>query len=473
MSDTPAQPQVEPSIIVIFGITGDLAQRYLLPALYRLMKNGLLNDKTEIIGTSRRSIDLDEIYNEVKLCVNEADGVCDPAALEKIRSHSRMIQMDPSNSDDYAKLLEIMNGVEDDLGVCLNRLYYLSIPPQVYGPLIRHMEEAGLNGSCQHGTAESRLLVEKPFGYDTASALQLINEIAAGFREEQTFRIDHYLAKETAQNILTFRFQNPIFEALWNRQHISHIEVYASEKIGIEGRAQFYEPLGAMRDFIQSHLLQLLAIVTMDRPAALDSEHIHESKQAVLKQVRAVAADRVEQDAVRGQYGGYRDEVGNPDSRTETFAGIRLSIDSERWKDVPIILWTGKNLAEKKTEVTVCFKSREGEAANYLRMRIQPNEGIELDLLAKKPGFNSELQPAAMDFSYRQNFGDDSYPDAYERVLIDAVRGDRTLFATGEEVMQAWRIVQPVLDNWERTDDGLTEYPAGISGDDLAQPLTG
>ncbi|HVV66520.1 MAG TPA: glucose-6-phosphate dehydrogenase [Candidatus Saccharimonadales bacterium] len=464
-------PQLEPSIIVIFGVTGDLSQRYLLPALYHLIKGGLLHEKTEIIGTSRRHIDPEELLNDTTLCPQEEGSICDPHALQKMREHFHMVQLDPSNGEDYARLLKTMNEYEEKEGVCMNRLYYLSIPPQIYGPVIKHMEAEGLNKGCQHGTAESRLLIEKPFGYDSNSARNLIDELARGFREEQTYRIDHYLAKETVQNILTFRFENPIFEALWNHDHISSIEVSASEKIGIEGRAQFYEPLGALRDFIQSHLLQLLAIITMDRPAVLDSQNIHASKQAVLRQVRAVAADQINEDTVRGQYENYRQEVNNPDSHTETFAGIRLSIDSERWQNVPMILWTGKQLAEKKTEVTICFKGHDGEAANYLRMRIQPNEGIELDLLAKKPGFDNELQPAAMDFSYRNNFGSHDHPDAYERVLVDAVRGDRTLFATGEEVMQAWRIVQPVLDAWSRSGHGLNMYKEGSDGTTLAQSI--
>jgi len=474
MPDTPdpnRAPQLEPAVIVIFGVTGDLAQRYLLPALYHLIKEGLLHDKTEIIGTSRREITTEEMLSDTKLCASEPNGVCDPAALQKMRDRFRMVRLDPTDNKDYAELLRTMNGLEDTEGVCMNRLYYLSIPPQVYGPVIRHMSTEGLNGSCQHGNAGSRLLIEKPFGYDATSARELIETMSHGFSEEQVFRIDHYLAKETVQNILTFRFQNPIFEALWNREHIERIEVSASEAIGIEGRAQFYEPLGALRDFIQSHLLQLLAVVTMDRPEAMDSQHIHASKQALLQRIQAVPAGLVKNHAVRGQYAGYRDEVSNPGSMTETFAGLRLFIDSPRWGGVPLVLWTGKKLAEKRTEVAVRFKSRAQETTNYLRMRIQPNEGIELDLVAKKPGFDTELQPTAMDFSYQQNFGGHSHPDAYERVLVDAVRGDRTLFATGEEVMQAWRIVQPALDAWSRPEATLDEYAGGTDGAELARSL--
>jgi glucose-6-phosphate 1-dehydrogenase len=471
MTNDSATPKLEPAVIVIFGITGDLAQRYLLPALYHLVRDGLLHDKTEIIGTSRRAISPEEILRDTKLCASEPGGVCDAAALQKMYDHFRMVQLDPVNGDDYATLLQTVNQLEETEGVCMNRLYYLSIPPQVYGPVIRHMGEQGLNRSCQHNVADSRLLVEKPFGYDTKSALDLIETTSHSFSEGQTFRIDHYLAKETVQNILTFRFQNPIFEALWNHEHIDRIEISASESIGIEGRVQFYEPLGALRDFIQSHLLQVLALVTMDRPEAMDSEHIHDSRQAALRHIEAVPGDQVSQRTVRGQYEGYRTEVNNPDSTTETFAGLRLSIDSPRWENVPVIIWTGKKLAEKKTEVIVRFKTRAGEATNYLSLRIQPDEGIGLELLAKKPGFDTELQPVAMNFSYQQNFSGHNHPDAYERVLVDAVRGDRTLFATSEEVMQAWRVVQPVLDAWPRQAEGVAEYPAGTDGANLIEPL--
>jgi glucose-6-phosphate 1-dehydrogenase len=465
-----ATSSLEPCVIVIFGITGDLSQRYLLPALYHLLKDGLLHEKTSIVGISRRLVDVTDVINEVELCINQAEKTCDATTLEALRSRLTMTQMYLTDQASYEELLESLNRLEEKQGVCMNRLYYLSIPPQVYEPIIRFMGQAKLNTSCQHGTAATRLLVEKPFGYDFSSAKALIIETAKVFEEEQVYRIDHYLAKETVQNILTFRFQNPIFEAVWNHQRIAGIEISASEKIGIEGRAHFYDGVGAVRDFIQSHLLQLLAIVTMDQPARLDSQHIHAAKHAVLKKVKAVPADKLSTYALRGQYESYRDEVGNKDSTTETFAAIKTYIDNPRWQDVPILLWTGKALNEKKTEISVSFSNEAGEALNYLRFRIQPNEGIELDLLTKKPGFEAELQTAAMEFSYRQNFGENAHPDAYERVLVDAIKGDRTLFATSDEVLEAWRIVEPALHAWEQSSDLLT-YESGSSGDELIDVL--
>ncbi|HWB38745.1 MAG TPA: glucose-6-phosphate dehydrogenase [Candidatus Saccharimonadales bacterium] len=464
MSQDSNEPELQPTIFVIFGITGDLAQRYLLPALYHLFKDGKLHDQTEIVGITRRDITAEDLLKQTELCVNEIDKVCDPEALAAMHRHTRMVQMDLNDADAYAKLLQTLNGIEDETGVCMNRLYYLSIPPQVYAPVIQHLGNQGLSGSCQHGQASSRLLIEKPFGYDLQSARDLVQETGSVFDESQIFRIDHFLAKETAQNILTFRFKNPIFEPLWNAEHIASIDIATSEQIGIEGRVQFYEPLGALRDFIQNHLLQLLAITTMDQPAALDSDSIHRSKQYLLEQIQPVPADKVADNAHRGQYKGYREEVNNPDSATETYADITIFIDSERWRNVPMRLWTGKNLHEKNYDITVNFRSQADEPGNRLIFHIQPNEGIELDLLAKKPGFDDKLQTAAMDFSYQQNFDDHGHPNAYERVLVDAVKGDHTLFTTSEEVLASWRVVQPILDEWSKNSSDLMMYEPGSSG---------
>lgn len=455
---------LDPAIIVIFGITGDLAQRYVLPSLYHLVKDGLLHEKTEIIGVSRGETSTEELFQKVELCVNEIDKVCDPDALKAMHERTSMIQMNLDDPAAYDALLEKLNSIEETKGVCMNRLYYLSIPPQAYLQVTRLLGECGLNASCQHGQAASRLLVEKPFGFDLQSAKELIAETAKAFGEEQVFRIDHYMAKETVQNILTFRFQNPIFESLWNREHIASIEISAKEKIGIEGRAAFYEPLGALRDFIQSHLLQILGIVTMDQPAVLDSDQIHASKQAVLQQIEPVPADKIGERAARGQYAGYRNEVNNPESATETYAAITVFIDSPRWHGVPIKLSTGKALDDRKTEITVTFRGTSEAASNQLRFRIQPNEGIELDLVTKKPGYANDLQPTIMDFSYHDDFIDHGHPNAYERVLVDAVRGDHTLFATSQEILASWEVVQPVLDAWAKDAGSLQAYEPGASG---------
>lgn len=458
------KPRLEPAVIIIFGITGDLSQRYLLPSLYHLMKDGLLHKQTEIIGVTRGTLTAEKLFEQVELCVNETDNVCDPAALKAMHDHTTMFQMDLDDPASYDALLAKLNSLEEQKGLCMNRLYYLSIPPQAYPPVVRLLGKRGLNASCPHGKAHSRLLVEKPFGFDLDSARKLIDETAAAFDEDQVFRIDHYMAKETVQNILTFRFQNPIFEALWNKGHIAGIEISAKQKIGIEGRAAFYEPLGALRDIIQSHLLQILGIVAMDQPAVMDSKHIHASKQKLLEQVEPVPGGQVAKRAVRGQYEGYRQEVKNPESTTETYAAVTVFIDSPRWRGVPVTLRTGKGLDERKTEICLTFHSGAEAGSNRLRFRIQPNEGIELDLVTKKPGYTHELQKTVMDFSYRQNFVDHGHPDAYERVLVDAVRGDHTLFATSEEILASWRIIQSVLDAWAKQSDDLVSYKLGSQG---------
>jgi glucose-6-phosphate 1-dehydrogenase len=459
---------LEPVIIVIFGITGDLAQRKLLPALYHLLKDGLLHEDSVILGITRRSVTADELLEQVELCVNEVDQVCDPAGIHKVQKALRMHQMSLTDGAEYDELLTMLNDIETAQGVCMNRLYYLSIPPQMFEPIVNNLGKHGLSKSCQHGTAATRLLVEKPFGYDLTSAQTLIDETAEWFREDQLFRIDHYVAKETVQNILAFRLFNPLFSSIWNREHIASIEITAYEQISIEGRAVFYEGVGALRDFIQSHLLQLLTVVTMELPDGSDSLAVHTAKQTLLQAIRPLQADEIGTRTIRGQYDSYRTEVENPKTNTETYASVTVEIANERWHGVPMTIRTGKALARKQTDIRIVFTEAgdTDSARNELVFNIQPDEGISLHLNAKKPGFADELQTVVMDFNYSRSFdshtpGQASHPDAYERVLVDAARGDHTLFTTSQEVMAAWRIVENVLEAWSKSDEGLIIYPKG------------
>jgi glucose-6-phosphate 1-dehydrogenase len=350
----------------------------------------------------------------------------------------------------------------------MNRLFYLSIPPQVYGPLVKHLGEHGLHKPSPGSSSDVRLLVEKPFGYDLISAEELIKETTRDFSEDQIFRIDHYLAKETVQNILTFRRYNPLFWSIWNNQHIQYISVNAAEKIGIEGRANFYENVGALRDLVQSHLLQLLAITTMDLPEDLsDSNAIHRAKEALLNAVKPPHADEISEKVIRAQYDGYRDEVSNQDSVTETFVSLELNIDMPQWQGVPITVTTGKSLDSKHTEIIVCFGEPNDSDVNQLTFRVDPHEGIDVRVAVKTPGYEQILQSASMNFSYQQTFDEEGHPDAYERVLIDAVRGDHALFSTNEEVLASWRILQPILDAWKRNSDDLRSYAVGSKGPDI------
>lgn len=469
------RPELEPTIIVIFGITGDLAKRYLLPSLYSLFKANLVHPKTEIVGISRRDISLDAIFSELQQGLMNDEKQPDTAVIDRMRQHAHGYQLDMDQPAGYSGLLESLNNIEAGQGVCMNRLYYLAIPPAAYGNIITHMGQNGLNGSCQHGQAMTRILVEKPFGNDLLSAEALIETTGAAFGEHQVFRIDHYLAKETAQNISVFRFDNPLFETVWNNQHVASIDIVASEKIGVEGRADFYEQQGALRDFIQNHLLQLLAIATMEQPERFDSDAVHAAKLALLQAIQPITPEKVSTHATRGQYDGYREEVGNQSSAVETFAQIETVIDTPRWSGVPVRIRTGKAMADKRTAVTFSFTDRDGAMpnlpnANDLQFRIQPDEGIALHLLAKKPGFEHELQTVTMDFSYTSNFAA-GQPDAYERVLLDAVRGDQTLFASSQEVLAAWRVVDAVVQAWRGNDDGLQTYQPGTNIDVLSASI--
>lgn len=462
VADNITQPHTTPTSLVIFGITGDLAKRKLLPAIYHLFKDGFMDEHTRIIGTSRHHIELDNFMKNLELCVLETDNVCDPAVVELFRSKLELLQLDPEDAGAYDQLRKHLDDIEDSEGMCMNRLFYLSIPPSVYRPIVKRLGEHGLNGSCQHNKAASRLLVEKPFGRDIHTAQELIRETTEAFTEEQIFRIDHYLAKETAQNILTFRAYNPMFVDLWNNRHIRSIDITASEKIGIEGRAAFYEGLGALRDLVQSHLLQLLALVTIDLPEDLgDSEQLHDARKLLLEATHARTDT-----AVRGQYKGYRQEVHNEHSATETYVSLQVEIRNERWQGTPITITTGKALAKKTTEVSLTF-SHDGstQQPNVLTFRIQPDEGIGIRLQVKEPGFEHRIHAAAMDFRYHETFGPGHHtPDAYERVLVDAIRGDRTLFASSDEVLASWRIIQPVLDQWQSSSDDLVSYAEDSGG---------
>lgn len=455
-----------PLVLVIFGITGDLAQRKLLPALYQLAKAGDLPEQLHIVGISRRDVSKTDVFKQLKEFVGESGYDNDIEA--RLQKATEMRQMDLLDKTSYEQLLEHLQTVESGYEAGVSRLYYLSIPSQAFTPIIRLLGQTGHDAPLA-GTADApRLLVEKPFGYDLTSAKELIEVLDEHFGEGQIYRIDHYVAKETVQNILTFRFQNPLFEAIWNNKQVVNIRVVAHEKIGIEGRANFYEQTGALRDLIQSHLLQLLAIVTMAKPATLTSVDIHAEKLKLLEAITPIAPDRVALQTLRGQYEGYREEVKNPDSTIETFARVGLAIDNDTWRGVPITLETGKALAQKSTEISICFDgpNRTDSEDNQLVFRIQPLEGITLFLQAKLPGIRNITDTAEMSFDYDTSFSQRP-AEAYERVIVDAIRGDQTLFASAAEVIRSWEIIENVLEQWSRSDEGLHIYPQGSQGLDL------
>lgn len=439
-------------VIVIFGITGDLSKRKLLPALYHLLSQDLLPADTKIVGTSRRPLSTKDLLSTVELCVLEKDNVCDPVGLKKVNDSLSTAQLDPENPEDYSKLKNLLDSF-DEQGRH-TRLFYMSVPAGAYGPIIKQLSEAGLNDTDAH------LLLEKPFGYDTDSARSLARVVHAAFKEEQVYRIDHYLAKETAQNLLEFRLHNPVFATQWNSSHIKRVRVIAFETLDIEGRADFYEQTGALRDIIQSHLMQLLGITLMDLPEDMSSAAIHASKRRFFEQLRPANPSH----AVRGQYEGYREEVGNHASQTETYARLHLRSNDPIWKNTDIVLETGKAMDRKVTEITLEFEVPGKDERNNLTFHIQPNEGISLDLQANEPGANSHLHKAVMDLQYQNTYSEREHIDAYERVLLDAIKGDPSLFASDSDVAESWRILQPVLDEWQASGKDMATYPKGSTG---------
>lgn len=442
--------QLKAPLIVIFGITGDLSKRKLLPALYHLLKEDLLPAGTKIIGTSRRDLVVDDLLGSVELCVLEKDNVCDPDGIAKLRSALQGFKLDPVEDGDYESLKQHLDTLTNDNNHG-DRIFYMSLPPSAYAPIIERLSKHGLNDM------RSRILLEKPFGYNESSAAELIELVNQHYKESQIYRIDHYLAKETAQNLLTFRMHNPIFTALWGRDHIDSVHIEAAESLGIENRADFYDKTGALRDLVQSHLMQLLALTLMDIPSKLGSHEIHLSKQYFLEQLLPADPNK----AYRAQYNGYKDAVENEHSTTETYAKIHLEHGAERWHGVDLILETGKALPGKHTRITVQFKGHHGQPHNKLVFQVQPDEGISLDLFIKEPGLDNNMEKALLDLTYDTAFEAGKHIDAYERVLVDAVRADQALFASANEVMATWHTLQPIIDAWDSNADGLVSYESG------------
>lgn len=447
-----------PLLLVIFGITGDLAHRKIMPALYHLLKRGDLPKKFALIGVTRQIYTTETLYDDF---AKRLESKVDPVVLKRLRSATSITTLDMTDQASYVTLKETIESASVALGEHAHRIYYLSIPAQAFSTVIDHLGSSHHNEQLLNESAPPRLLIEKPFGYDTASAQLLVDAAARYFSEHQLYRIDHYLAKETAQNILAFRFHNPLFHSIWNTRHIDRIRITAYETIGIEGRTHFYEQTGALRDIIQSHLLQLMALITMEQPARLDSENIRRAKRRLLESVLPITAEEVATQATRGQYIGYREETNNPSSITETFVRLQLDIDNEQWRGTTIELEAGKALSRRESCITVHFRGAENSTdSNILTFRLQPQEGITLTLKAKTPGLSNDTQAVNMAFDYKASFAE-ARPEAYERVIIDAIRGDQSLFLSSEEVMACWKIVENIITSWEHTKDNLVLYPPG------------
>ena len=453
-----------PSVLVILGFNGNLSKNKLLPALYHLLKRNMLTDSFRIIGVFRSSeITTESIFQEVESNLLESEQPYAPQFLEQLKAITTPVIMDSTKPEDYQTLVDTLDKLDSEQSASYQRLFYLAIPPAIFPAVIDCLVAAGqhidTNGRVR------RILVEKPFGTDLTSAKELVRVMATHFKETQIYRIDHYLAKENVQNILAFRFGNPLIEDIWGRQFIDNIQISALEKIGVDSRSNFYEGMGALRDFVQSHLMQLMVLIMMEAPDTFDSDGIHRAKFALLQSVDIIRPNHVDEIAVRGQYEGYREEIHNEESNVETYAALCLHVSNSRWAGVPVFLRTGKSLHEYRTEIKIIFKDRYQRKVppNIITIRIQPDEGISMNFSAKAPGFKDRFQPVNMQFNYHDSFNDSS-PDAYERVLVDCVQGDQSLFATHEEVMRCWEILQEVINTWNSGGSKPEMYPVGSWG---------
>jgi glucose-6-phosphate 1-dehydrogenase len=483
----------DPCIVVIFGASGDLTKRKLLPALYHLEQSGLLPEDFAVVGVARRPL-------EETFAADMKDGIVSGGGVEaddaKLNPFVDRIQYHAMNFDDaagYDSLKTTLADLDKKFGTKGNRLFYLATAPEYFSDIIKYLGDHCMArpGDCGDGKNWVRIIIEKPFGHDLESARTLNNEVNQVFDENQIFRIDHYLGKETVQNILVFRFANGIFENVWNRNYIDHVEITAAESIGIEGRGPFYETAGALRDVVQNHVMELLSFVAMEPPVSFGAAPIRIEKVKVWKAVQPIHPA----DTVRGQYGpgtidgkpvvGYRQEDRvHPRSQTETYAALRLEIENWRWAGVPFYIRAGKRLAKRVTEISIQFKlpplllfkdaqgkGGEGIRPNVLSMRIQPDEGITLQFGAKVPGPTMTISKVNMDFSYAEAFGKSS-ANGYERLLLDAMLGDATLFAHRDGVEATWALMTPILQAWANDPiRDLPNYAAGSWGPATADAL--
>jgi glucose-6-phosphate 1-dehydrogenase len=427
--------RIPSTTLVIFGISGDLSRRYLLPALADICKSSNTESKINILGLSRRPISVDDVIED---------------KTKSLLPLLEVIQLEYDQSGAYRKLRQKLDELNSE-----QVIFYLAVPSEAVLPIVTNLGEAGLN------TAKFRLLLEKPFGNDLASSEKLVSQTRKYFKEDQLYRIDHYLAKEMSQNIAVFLGSNALFRDVWRNDFIDYIEIVAAETIGIEGRVQLWESTGALRDFLQSHLLQLAALTLMEPcPHDFDFSDLPKRRLAALRLLE-LPAD-LKSSVFRAQYEGYRSEVNNPESTSETFVALQLNSKDPRWEGVPIYLACGKKLDQRLTQIRINFKKDNESEANMLVIRIQPKEGIELDLWVKQPGYDRRLQKKTLSFLYEQDFSD-RLPNAYEQIIFDAIRERHSLFASSDEVLESWKILQPVLDHWKENNIDLSVYKSGSS----------
>ncbi|RDH83547.1 MAG: glucose-6-phosphate dehydrogenase [endosymbiont of Escarpia spicata] len=459
-----------PCLLVIFGAAGDLTRRKLIPALYNLLCERVIDEWFAVIGYSRTEQESEAFRATLESAVKEYSRTqpVDPLVWQSFAKRIEYVRGSFEDPEGYNALRQRIDVLEQGFGTGGNRLFYLATPPAAAPQILHRLQEAGLLYDSSDETPWSRVIMEKPYGRDLTSAQELNRIVGEVLDESQVYRIDHYLGKETVQNILVTRFGNTIFEPLWNRKYIDHIQITAAESIGVEGRGRFYDQTGVVRDMVQSHLLQVLSLCVMETPISFAADDIRDKRVEVLRSLRPISGDGIEKSVVFGQYRGYRDEENvDKDSRSPTYVALKCFIDNWRWQGVPFMLRVGKHLKARMTEISVVFRpvphclfGRDDVCqtldSNVLTIRIQPDEGIDLKIISKQPGDSLQVGTVEMDFSYSDAY---NHPikDAYERLLLDAMRGDATLFARRDEVEHAWRFVTPILQAWERATD---RYPA-------------
>jgi len=462
--------------MVIFGANGDLTKRKLLPALYRLAYDRRLPASFSIIGNSRTPMSDDAFREKMRESVKQflEDSSFEDDLWIRIARNIHYVAGDMNDAAMYSALAEKTTAIEQP-----NVLYYLSTQPSYYGPVVDGLGAASM-GNTSPG-AWRRIVIEKPFGHDLDSARALNSRIHAVFPEDEVYRIDHYLGKETVQNILAFRFGNGIFEPLWNRRYVNNVQITAAESIGVEGRGGYYQEAGALRDMIQNHLLQVMATIAMEPSAVFESDAVRDERAKLLRSVKILRPEEVPQYAVAGQYRGFREETGvRPDSQTDTFAAATFFVDNWRWAGVPFFIRTGKKLPKRATEIAIQFNmpplalfgaGNAGEPQpSLLILRIQPEEGISLRFQSKQPGSGMRLRPVSMDFNYGASFGERS-PSAYETLLVDAMTGDATLYTRQDMVEASWRVVEPILNDWQTRQIDYPNYEPGTWGPEAADRM--
>jgi glucose-6-phosphate 1-dehydrogenase len=477
------------AVYFIFGATGDLAKRKLFPALYSLYREGKLGERFAVVGLARRPRTneqfRDDVYESIReFCRYKAE---DGGTWNDFAGRFHYQSLDIGNVEGFRELKSLTEELEKRYDIAGNRLFYLALAPELFGTVSRNLRDGGMLES----EGWHRLVIEKPFGYDYPSAQRLNEEIRQVFREDEVFRIDHYLGKEMVQNIEVIRFANSLFEPLWNRHHIANVQITLAETVGVEERGAYYDKSGALRDMVQNHLLQMLTMIAMEPPSRLDAEQIRDEKVKALRSIRPfAAAEDVRRDVVRGQYAAgslngkelksYRSEDRvDPASGTETFFAAKLHVDNFRWAGVPFYVRTGKRLPVKSTEIVIEFRNtpehvlfarRQQLQPNLLVIRVNPMEGIYIKVNAKKPGNETAIQPVAMEYCQSCQVGLNT-PEAYERLIFDATRGDSTYFTRWDELAAAWQLVDPIAAAWREDPSGLQFYPAGSWGPKQAEDL--